>query len=136
MKIFISGSAAIKELTQEMKDILDLYMLQGADFIVGDCEGVDLLAQAYLRCHGYEKVVVYTSYEKPQGYGAFYKSYRSLAKKAKNKTGNDFFEVKDKAMSEDCDMALALWNGKSVYTRKNIARCTELGKKSILLIAP
>lgn len=61
--VFISGSSKIKRLNKEMTDCLDELMKQDVQVIVGDCYGVDFLAQKYLKAHNFDRVTVYTSTE-------------------------------------------------------------------------
>ena len=62
MIYFISGSSKIKKLNLKMKKCLDnIINDKDAGVIVGDCCGVDILAQNYLKEKGFEKVVVYCS---------------------------------------------------------------------------
>lgn len=50
MIYFISGSSKIKKLNLKMKKCLDnIISDKDAEVIVGDCYGVDILAQNYLK---------------------------------------------------------------------------------------
>ena len=85
--VFISGSSKIKRLNKEMTDCLDELMTQDVQVIVGDCYGVDFLAQKYLKAHNFDRVTVYTSTETPRR--SVYPNFVSLweqsqEKKAKN----------------------------------------------------
>ena len=46
--VFISGSSKIKKLNEEATKCLDELMKRDVRVIVGDCYGVDILAQKYL----------------------------------------------------------------------------------------
>lgn len=127
MIVFISGSAKLKKLTNEMTACLDEYMSKHASFIVGDCYGADELAQKYLKSKNYEDVTVYCSQEKPAK-RCHYTNFVSLYEQSKDKTGNEFFEVKDKAMCEKCDEAVMFWNGSSYGVKRNIMQCIDLDK--------
>ena len=128
IKVFVSGSSKLKSLTKEMTDSLDYFMARGAEFLVGDCYGADEMAQRYLKCKGYENVTVYCSQEKPHARRVCYDRVKSLWDKAQGKTGEEFYQVKDTAMTEDCDVAIAFWNGTSYGVKCNIERCEKLGK--------
>ena len=127
MKIFISGSSKIKKLTQEMKDCLDAVIKQpNSEVIVGDCYGVDILAQKYLKEHGYDNVTVYCSQETPRR--TVYDKFISMYEQAKNLQGEDFYQVKDKEMCNVCDAAIAFWNGTSYGVKCNIERIQQMNK--------
>lgn len=128
MIVFVSGSSKLKVLTSNMKYFLKKYMDKGASFIVGDCCGGDELAQNYLKEHNYEDVTVYCSTKTPRANRCRYDRFISLWNKAQGKTGEEFYQVKDKAMCEACDVALAFWNGTSYGVKCNIERCISLGK--------
>ena len=128
MIVFISGSSSLTELTPDMKKCLDRHMSRGASFIVGDCKGGDELAQNYLKEHNYEDVTVYCSTRTPRANRCRYTKFISLWEKAQGKTGEEFYQVKDKAMCEECDIAVAFWNGNSYGVKCNIERCLSLEK--------
>ena len=117
MIVFVSGSSKLKKLTEEMKQCLDNYMDLNASFIVGDCYGADELAQKYLKSKGYERAK-----------RCSYNKFVSLWSEAQGKYGEDFYQVKDKAMCMACDIAVAFWNGSSYGVKCNIIRCLDLHK--------
>lgn len=135
MIVFISGSSKLKSLDKRMTDCLDEYMAKKVSFIVGDCYGADELAQDYLKKHNYEDVTVYCSTQEPRWKRCRYTNYVSLWEKAQGKQGEDFYQVKDKAMCEACDEAVAFWNGNSYGVKCNLERCFSLNKPVTYFIA-
>lgn len=135
MIVFVSGSSKLKKLTEEMKKCLDEHMSKNASFIVGDCYGADELAQKYLKSKGYEDVTVYTSTETPRAKRCSYDKYVSLWSESQGKTGEDFYQVKDKAMCMACDIAVAFWNGSSYGVKCNIIRCLDLNKTCLVYVS-
>lgn len=135
MIVFISGSSKIKKLTEDMQKCLDKYIEQKVSFIVGDCYGADELAQKYLKSKNYEDVTVYCSQEKPHQKRCKYDRYISLWEQAQGKEGEEFYQVKDKAMCEACDVAVAFWNGSSYGVKCNILRCIDAGKECEIYIS-
>ena len=135
MIVFISGSSKLKSLDKRMTDCLDEYMAKNVSFIVGDCYGADELAQDYLKKHNYEDVTVYCSTQEPRWKRCRYSNYVSLWEKAQGKQGEDFYQVKDKAMCEACDEAVAFWNGNSYGVKCNLERCISLNKPVTYFIA-
>jgi len=128
MKVFISGSKSISALHEEVKSLLDSYIVTGAKILVGDCYGVDAAVQMYLDSKGYSNVTVYCSGETPRNNFVTGAKVRSCAETAKGLTGRAFQYVKDIQMAQDCDQALMIWDGKSKGTGENIRRIKELKK--------
>lgn len=135
MIVFVSGSSKLKKLTEEMKKCLDEHMSKNASFIVGDCYGADELAQKYLKSKCYEDVTVYTSTETPRAKHCSYDKFVSLWSEAQGKYGEDFYQVKDKAMCMACDIAVAFWNGSSYGVKCNIIRCLDLHKTCLVYVS-
>ena len=117
-----------------MKECLDKYMKQNVSFIIGDAYGADALAQKYLKDNNYEDVTIYTSTETPRYKNCSYYKFVSLWEKAQGKTGEDFYQVKDKAMCEACDIAVAFWNGNSYGVKCNLIRCLDMKKECYIFI--
>ena len=128
MKVFISGSKSISALHEEVKSLLDSYIVTGAKILVGDCYGVDAAVQMYLDSKGYSNVIVYCSGETPRNNFVTGAKVCSYAEAAKGLTGREFHYVKDIQMANDCDQAIMIWDGKSKGTGENIRRIKEMGK--------
>ena len=128
MKLFISGSKSITELPITFKLLLDDYMVESTEFLVGDCYGVDAAVQMYLDSKGYSNVTVYCSGETPRNWFVRSAKIRSCAENAVGLTGSEFHYVKDIQMANDCDQAIMIWDGKSKGTGENIRRIKELKK--------
>ena len=128
MKVFISGSKSISALSEEVKSLLDEHIALGTEFLVGDCYGVDAAVQMYLDSKGYRNVTIYCSGETPRNNFAPSAKVRSCAEAAKGLTGSTFQYVKDIQMTQDCDQALMVWDGKSKGTGENIRRIKEMRK--------
>ena len=128
MKVFISGSKSISALHEEVKSLLDSYIVTGAKILVGDCYGVDAAVQMYLDSKGYSNVIVYCSGETPRNNFVTGAKVCSYAEAAKGLTGREFHYVKDIQMANDCDQAIMIWDGKSKGTAENIRRIKELKK--------
>ena len=128
MKLFISGSKSISVLPDEVKSIIDEHIALGTEFLVGDCYGVDAAVQKYLELKGYKNVTIYCSGETPRNNFTTGAKVHSCAEAAKGLTGSTFQYVKDIQMTQDCDQALMVWDGKSKGTGENIRRIKEMGK--------
>lgn len=132
MKLFISGSKSITELPITFKLLLDDYMVESTEFLVGDCYGVDAAAQKYLASKGYSNVTIYCSGEAPRNNFVSGAKIHSCAKAAKGLMGRAFHYVKDIQMANDCDQAIMIWDGKSKGTSENIRRIKEMKKTYIV----
>ena len=128
MRVFISGSKSISKLPEEVKSLLDSYIVTGAEILVGDCYGVDAAVQKYLDSKGCGNVTIYCSGVTPRNNFAPSAKVRSCAEAAKGLTGSAFHYIKDIQMAQDCDQALMVWDGKSKGTAENIRRVKEMGK--------
>ena len=128
MKAFISGSKSISALSEEVKSLLDTFIATDAEILVGDCYGVDAAVQMYLDSKGYRNVTIYCSGETPRNNFVTGAKVRSCAEAAKGLTRSAFHYVKDIQMTQDCDQALVVWDGKSKGTAENIRRIKEMGK--------
>lgn len=134
MIYFISGSSKIKKLNLKMKKCLDnIISDKDAEVIVGDCYGVDILAQNYLKEKGFEKVVVYCSTPEPKR--TVYPNFVSMWDKAQGLKGEEFYQVKDKEMCNLCDKAVAFWNGTSYGVKCNIERIKEMNKPLEIILS-
>jgi len=110
-----------------MKKCLDEVIADpDAKVIVGDCYGVDILAQRYLKEKGFIKVTVYCSTPKPKR--TEFPNFVSTWNEAQGLEGEDFYQVKDKEMCNLCDSAIAFWNGVSYGVKCNIERIQAMNK--------
>lgn len=122
-KIFFSGSASIKTLPSEITDMIR--NTKDIEILVGDCMGVDTLVQAEAK-NANVPVTVYCSGNKCRNKLDPSWSVKHIA--ANGLYGRDFYTAKDIAMVNDCDEAVAVWDGKSKGTLRNIEQCKALGK--------
>ena len=131
-KVFVSGSRSIVSLPITIKTVIDKLIKNDSIFLIGDCDGVDSEVQKYLSEKMYNNVVIYTSGSEPRNfYGNI--SWKIVHLDAKNngttdEAERDYYALKDKAMTEDCDVALAIWDGQSRATLSNISRTESMGK--------
>ena len=126
MKVFIGGSIGSKYLDYTVKNELDKYMNSKFEILIGDAYGVDCLVQRYLNEHGYGNVTVYASNGRARNNVGGWKV--ECVDVPSGVYGRDFYTYKDVAMTNACDFALMVWNGKSQGTRNNILRLIHAGK--------
>jgi len=116
--VVIFGSRSIKELPTDAIASINKIMKLGLEILIGDAPGVDQLAIAYLESRGYEKVTVF------------------YARNMRATTSYDAYQIKgsytarDKFMCSRARWGLAIWDGKSKGTRRNIE---QLGKRCKVL---
>lgn len=127
LKLFISGTGKMIDLPDRVKKIL-VDIEYDTEILIGDCYGVDYLVQSFIA--GYRpdlKVTVYASGNKHRNVMSdeFAVKYIPVPD---NITGRAFYTEKDKAMITDCDIAFAVWDGKSAGTGNNIRMLKSLGK--------
>ena len=133
MNIFISGTAGFgsaKKITKLPSIVitkLNIMIEKGYNILIGDCQGIDTLVQEYLYTKGYENVTVYCS-------GSRCRNLVNTAWNVKHVivptglTGRAFFGYKDEIMAQDADGGLAIWDGESAGTGKNIDNLSRAGK--------
>ena len=109
-KVFVSGSRGVRELPEAAKASLDKIKELGFTVLVGDCYGVDALVQAYLEDYG-EVVVFHIGREPRHNLG--FDTVRVAGSKQTDK---------DAAMAATADYGLAVWDGRSPGTARNIER--------------
>lgn len=114
-KVFVSGSRSVKQLPEAAKVSLDKIMELGFTVFVGDCYGVDTLVQHYLTSKDYQQVCVFHIGETPRNNRGF----GTVRVSGSRQTD------KDAAMARGADYGLAIWDGQSPGTAKNIARVAK-----------
>jgi len=117
----------------ELAHRLDNIVEKGLLVLVGDANGFDRAAQAYLADNGYREVVVYcTSGECRNNVGdwpLYAVEYHG------NDRGLEFYTAKDDAMLRDADYGLFAWDGKSKGTLRNVRKMAERERPSTVYVA-
>jgi uncharacterized protein YbbC (DUF1343 family) len=131
MKVFISGSISKRKLNKIEKTYLECIVEGKRTILISDAFGVDKAVQQYLFEQNYRNVIVYFSDEKPRNNIGNWQT-KQIAN-PENLTGRSRYQLKDKAMAEDCDSGLMFWDGKSKGTKANIDYMEELGKYHLYL---
>ena len=120
LKIFISGSRTGYSFDKFL-ELAKWLKKQHHEVLVGDCVGVDTQIQALCKAHKIPCKVYH------------------IGKTPRNNLGFDTvrcvgtrYADKDVAMSIDCDLGIAIWNGRSKGTKANIDRLIALHKQVIV----
>lgn len=128
-KVFISGSISIKQIPKDVIKSLENIQRSGLEVLVGDADGIDRKIQDYFKKNNYENICVYSIYSPPRNLSSpvFRKKLINVMEDIKKERERQ--TLKDKAMTEDSDYSLVVWDGKSKGSHKNILRALELKKK-------
>ncbi len=111
-KVFISGSRSIHFLPATALDAIDRIIAQNMAILVGDCKGTDTAVQRYLSAKHYSNVTVCHIGAAPRN---------NLGFNTIQVNGN-YQTDKDQFMGAAATYGLAIWDGISEGTRKNIDR--------------
>jgi len=133
MKIFISGSISIKQLPPLALEKIDSIIEKNYIIIIGDAKGVDLLVQEYLLKKKYNDVTVYFTGEKVRNNTGKWETNQIIADTG-NIKGRQLYTIKDKAMANDADYGLMIWDGKSKGTLGNINEMKRLNKQFYVIL--
>jgi hypothetical protein len=132
--VFIGGSRKISRMNDELARRLDNIIQKQLRVLIGDANGFDRLAQAYLSERHYPSVVVYCTN------GVCRNNVGNWPLHAVEYHGRDrglaFYTAKDDAMLQDADFGLFGWDGKSQGTLRNVGRMAEQGKPSAVYVSP
>ena len=134
ISVFIGGSRRLGRVNAELSHRLDNIIAKHLGVLIGDAQGFDRAAQAYLADHGYHAVVVYcTSGECRNNVGDWPK--HAVEYQGRDH-GLEFYTAKDDAMLRDADYGLFAWDGKSKGTIRNIRKMAQQGKPSTVYVSP
>lgn len=116
MIVVICGSISIRRLPHEGRVRIGTIINLNAQVLVGDAFGVDLEVQQELNSRGYRNVVVYHRGEVPRNNVG---GWPTVAVQGS-------YTDRDRRMCGDADYGLAIWDGISRGTGRNI---TQLGAR-------
>jgi hypothetical protein len=100
--------------------------------LIGDAYGIDKAVQQYLYEQKYQNVIVYFSGEKVRNNIGNWQTKQ--IPNPENLTGRSRYQLKDKAMADDCDCGLMFWDGKSKGVRYNMECLDKLNKKYFVVL--
>lgn len=132
--VFIGGSRRLGRMNAELAHRLDNIIDRQFRVLVGDANGFDRAAQAYLADRGYREVVVYcTSGNCRNNLGEWPQQAVEFNGRSR---GFEFYAAKDDAMLHDADYGFFAWDGKSKGTLRNICNMARLEKPSAVYVSP
>jgi len=137
-RVFISGSSKTqtedspyyrKELNKEISDVIDSFLAENADIIVGDAPGIDRQVQDYLNSKAYEKVFVYGPGENLRYLANDKWSKNPIPAPEFEEGSKEWLAKKDLAMEKASTEGLAIiLDEGAAATRKNVERLIENNK--------
>lgn len=132
--VFIGGSRRLGRMNAELAHRLNNIMDKRLCVLVGDANGFDRAAQAYLADNGYREVLVYcTAGEARNNVGDW--PIRAVEYHGKDR-GLEFYTAKDDAMLREADYGLFAWDGKSKGTLRNVRMMAERQRPSSVYVSP
>ncbi len=134
-KVFIAGSRHLSRLNKDVKRRIDNIVEKGFTVIVGDANGVDKAVQRYLNGRRYNNVIVFCM---EGGCRNNVRDWPTRTITAADPGRRDFayYSTKDRAMVEEADYGLMLWDGRSRGTLTSIVHLVQQGKPVVVYIAP
>ena len=135
MKVFIAGSRRLSRLNNDVRRRIDKIVDKGLTVMVGDANGVDKAVQRYLSSRHYSNVLVFCM---EGGCRNNLGSWPTRKVAAADPARRDFayYSTKDRAMVEEADYGLMLWDGKSRGTLRSIVDLVRQKKPVVVYIAP
>jgi len=126
-KVFIAGSRRLSRLNNGVKRRIDKIVEKGFAVLVGDANGADKAVQRYLHSKSYNSVIVFCME------GACRNNigqWPTRTIKAADPTRRNFayYSAKDRAMVDEADYGLMLWDGRSRGTLRSIVQLVQQGK--------
>lgn len=110
MKVIVCGSISVRTLPSHAVQRLGNIVGLGATVLVGDAPGADTAVQAELHSRGYRDVLVYHRGGAPRNNVGGWPTVQVAGT----------YTDRDRMMCADADYGLAVWNGTSPGTRRNI----------------
>lgn len=144
IKVFMCGSISIKEIPPEAKKRIDNIIAKRYEILVGDADGIDYEIQKYCRDKKYFKLTIYIVGDKARKIATSEFMAKQIKKDSnkieyvqnsnKKQSERERQWIKDKAMMDDCDYGLIIWDGESKGSYKNLLYMIDSKKKFYLYI--
>jgi hypothetical protein len=134
-KVFIAGSRRLSRLSKDVKRRIDNIVGRGFTVIVGDANGADKAVQAYLNGKRYSHVVVFCMEGGCRNNVGDWPT-RMITAAGAGRRDFVYYSTKDRAMVEEAEYALMLWDGRSRGTLTSIVQLVQQGKPVVVYVAP
>ena len=133
-KVFIAGSRSLSRLSKDVKKRIDNIIGQGFEAIVGDANGVDRAVQTYLSERHYNRVTVFCMDGVCRNNVGDWPT-REIRAPESSRRDFAYYSTKDRAMVEEADYGLMLWDGKSRGTLRSVVDLVQHEKPVIVYVA-
>jgi len=134
-KVFVAGSRRLTRLNKDVKRRIDNILDKRLTVIVGDANGVDKAVQQYLNIRGYDNVIVFCMEGGCRNNVGKWPTQK-IAAAGSSRRDFAYFSTKDRAMVEEADYGLMLWDGNSRGTLRSIVDLVRRGKPVVVYNAP
>jgi len=126
MKVCISGSHSINKLSPEAIARINKIMELNATILIGDAPGVDSTVQSYLHFEKYNNVEVWHIGNKPRHNIGDWRMMKV----------DGTYVLRDNIMCKSADFGLAIWDGKSPGTKRNIQQLGDRMRVVLMIQLP
>ncbi len=134
-KVFIAGSRRLSRLSKDVKHRIDNIVAKGFTVIVGDANGADKAIQQYLYSRHYNNVLVFCMEGGCRNNIGDWPT-RTITATDPERRNFAYYSTKDRAMVEEADYGLMLWDGRSRGTLTSVVHLVRQGKPVVVYIAP
>lgn len=135
IKVFIAGSRRLSKLGKLVKRRIDNIIEKGLTIVVGDANGIDKAIQKYLEEKQYRNVVVFCMQDRCRNnIGSW--PIRKIAASESSRHDFAYYSTKDRAMVEEADYGLMLWDGRSRGTLRSVVDLVQHEKPVVVYVAP
>ncbi len=134
-KVFIAGSRRLSRLNKDVRRRIDNIIDKGFTVVVGDANGVDKAVQRYLSSRHYCNVVVFCMEGACRNNIGDWPT-RTITAADPGQRDFNYYSTKDRAMVEEADYGLMLWDGQSRGTLTSIVHLVRQGKPAVVYVAP
>ena len=133
-RVFIAGSRSLSRLNEDVKQRIDNIIHKKLAVILGDANGIDKAVQRYLDTLGYRNVTVFCMVGGCRNNVGGWPTQKITAADPSRK---DFayYSTKDRAMVDEADYGLMLWDGRSRGTLRSIIDLVRHSKPVIAYVA-
>ena len=134
-KVFVAGSRRLSRLDAEVRRRLDNIVEKHLAVLMGDANGADKAVQEYLNTKKYGEVTVFCMEGECRNNIGHWPTHDVQAARP-SKRDFAYYSTKDRAMAEEADYGLMLWDGQSRGTLRNIIDLVHRGKTVVVYTAP
>ena len=134
-KVFVAGSRRLSRLSKDVKRRIDNILDKRLTIILGDANGADKAVQQYLKSRQYDNVIVFCMEGGCRNNVGEW-PVRKIAAADPSRHDFAYFSTKDRAMVEEADYGLLLWDGNSRGTLRSIVDLVRHGKPVVVYLAP